>query len=404
MVLSPFLLSVSMWLLVFASWWHTAQHLNASLREANTWWLVLQVSFQRLYQQKVLLVFSLLLLAPALSAFWSEDTRYWLRLVQTRLPFLVLPWAFANHPPFTDRQLKLVLYLFVWFMTAVCIAVGIHFLLHYDAIVEGLGRGNPVPVPRSHVRFSLILATSILTGAWLWQQKFWLRKVWERHLLGATVIFLFLFIHVLSVRSGLFSLYAAMFFAAVWYIWKSRRWLTGLAALCVMVGGLWTAVATIPSLKMRVAYMKWDWGRFRYEDDGHLYSDAGRWISLRSGWELWRENPVLGVGAGDLLSETNRMTAQLYPSYAEDPKLPHNQFLFIMASTGMLGLVLSLAALFYPWYHERNNFLYLALQMMALASFLIECTLENAIGVAWFLFYSLWFMLCKQKNPTDNIS
>ncbi len=393
-----------MWLLVFASWWHTSIHLNRSLREAQTWWLVLQVSFQRLYQQKVLLVFTLLLLAPALSVFWSEDARYWLRLVQTRLPFLVLPWAFANHPPFSDKQLKSVLYLFVWFMTAVCIAVGINFLLHYDAIVEGLGRGNPVPVPRSHVRFSLILATSILSGAWLWQQKFWLKTAWERHFLGGAVVFLFVFIHILSVRSGLFSLYAAMFFAAIWYIWKSRRWMTGLAVLGLMAGGLWTAVATIPSLKMRVAYMKWDWGRFQHEDDGHLYSDAGRWISLRSGWELWRENPVLGVGAGDLLTETNRMTAQLYPSYAEDPKLPHNQFLFIMASTGILGILLSLIAFFYSWYHERNNFLYLGLQMMALASFLIECTLENAIGVAWFLFYSLWFMLCKQKNPTDNIS
>lgn len=350
------------------------------------------------------MVFTLLLLAPALSVFWSEDARYWLRLVQTRLPFLVLPWTFANHPPFSDKQLKSVLYLFVWFITAVCIAVGINFLLHYDAIVEGLGRGNPVPVPRSHVRFSLILATSILSGAWLWQQKFWLKTAWERHFLGGAVVFLFVFIHILSVRSGLFSLYAAMFFAAIWYIWKSRRWMTGLAVLGLMAGGLWTAVATIPSLKMRVAYMKWDWGRFQHEDDGHLYSDAGRWISLRSGWELWRENPVLGVGAGDLLTETNRMTAQLYPSYAEDPKLPHNQFLFIMASTGILGILLSLIAFFYPWYHERNNFLYLGLQMMALASFLIECTLENAIGVAWFLFYSLWFMLCKQKNPTDNIS
>lgn len=402
MVLSPFLLSISMWLWVFAAWWHTAERLNISLREGKTWRLVWVDSFRRLYQQKVFVVFVLLLLVPAFSVFWSDDKAYWLRLVQTRLPFLVLPWAFANRPTLSDRQLKSVLYLFVWFMVVVCLAVGINLFWHYDAILEGLGRGNPIPVPRSHVRFSLILGTSILAGGWLWTQKFWIWRAWERVALGIAVVFLFGFIHVLSVRSGLFSLYAAMFFGLIWYVWKSRRWATGLIVLGLMVVGLWAAVESIPSLKMRIAYMQWDWGRFKHENDGHLYSDGARWISLKTGWHIWTENPVLGVGAGDLLSETKKTTARLFPNYAEDPRLPHNEFLFIMASTGLIGLLLSLVAFFYPWYQARENFLYLALQLMALASFLIECTIENAIGAAWFLFYSLWFLICRQKNLTDN--
>jgi O-antigen ligase len=402
MVLSPFLLSVSMWLLVFAAWWHTSERLNASLLNGRAWWLILVDSFQRLYKQKVFAALTLLLLVPAVSFFWSDDKSYWLRLVQTRLPFLVLPWAIVNRPPLSDRQLKSVLFLFVGFMTLVCMAVGINFLLHYDAIIEGLGRGNPVPVPRSHVRFSLILATAILSGAWLWQEKFWIWRSWERKVLAFAVVFLFAFIHILSVRSGLLSLYAFMGFALVWYVWKSRQWLIGLFLLGIMTGGIWLAVETIPSLKMRIAYMQWDWGRFNHDSDGHLYSDSSRWISLHTGWQIWSEHLILGVGAGDLLSETKKVTTQLYPSYAEDPKLPHNQFLFILASTGILGLLASLVAFFYPWYHERNNFLYLGLQMMAFASFIIECTLENAIGVSWFLFYSLWFMICRQKNPTGN--
>jgi O-antigen ligase len=248
----------------------------------------------------------------------------------------------------------------------------------------------------------LILATAILSGAWLWQEKFWIWRSWERKVLAFAVVFLFAFIHILSVRSGLLSLYAFMGFALVWYVWKSRQWLIGLFLLGIMTGGIWLAVETIPSLKMRIAYMQWDWGRFNHDSDGHLYSDSSRWISLHTGWQIWSEHLILGVGAGDLLSETKKVTTQLYPSYAEDPKLPHNQFLFILASTGILGLLASLVAFFYPWYHERNNFLYLGLQMMAFASFIIECTLENAIGVSWFLFYSLWFMICRQKNPTGN--
>ncbi|MBK6997213.1 MAG: hypothetical protein IPH31_20700 [Lewinellaceae bacterium] len=76
MVVSPFLLSISMWFLVFAAWWHTAETLpvgpkrqipGASLRSAQTWWEVLKVSFGRLFQRSELLVLLLLLLAPALS-------------------------------------------------------------------------------------------------------------------------------------------------------------------------------------------------------------------------------------------------------------------------------------------------------------------------------------------------
>ncbi|MBC7775140.1 MAG: O-antigen ligase family protein [Phycisphaerae bacterium] len=404
MVLSPFLLSVSMWFLVFAAWWHTAQTLQASLRLPQTWWEVLKVSFVRFFQRRELAVLTLLLLAPALSFFWSDDKAYWLRLVQTRLPFLVLPWAFANLPTLSEKQWKSVLYLLVWFMAGMCIAVGINFLLHFDTIIEGLGRGNPVPVPRSHVRFSLVLATAIISGGWLWQQGFWLWRPWERKALAAGVVFLFVFIHVLSVRSGLFSLYAALFFALIRYVWLSKKWLAGFAALSVLVGGLWIASETVPSLKMRIAYMKYDWERFNTHDDGHLYSDAVRWISLQSGWRLWQQNPILGTGAGDLLSETKRITAALFPSYSQETRLPHNQFLFIMASTGLFGLIISLMAFFWLVYAGRKNSLFLTFQVMAFASFLIECTIENAIGVAWFLFYSLWFLSCTQKNHSASIS
>jgi len=367
----------------------------------RTWWEVLKVSFGRLIRRPELALFSLLLLVPAVSFFWSDDKAYWLRLVQTRLPFLVLPWAFANLPTLSERQWKSVLYLLVWFMVGICIAVGVNFMWHFDAIIEGLGRGNPVPVPRSHVRFSHILATTILSGGWLWQQGFWLWRNWERKILAVGVVFLYIFIHVLSVRSGLFSLYAALFFALVRYIWLSKKWLAGFAAFSVLVGGLWIASETVPSLKMRIAYMKYDWDRFNTKDDGYLYSDAVRWISLQSGYRLWQQNPVLGTGAGDLLAETKRITAEMYPTYAQEPRLPHNQFLFIMASTGLMGLIISLLAFLGPIYMGRKNFLFLAFQVMALASFLIECTIENAIGVAWFLFYALWFSMPWQGKSAE---
>ncbi len=35
---------------------------------------------------------------------------------------------------------------------------------------------------------------------------------------------------------------------------------------------------------------------------------------------------------------------------------------------------------------------------MVLVSFLVEYTIETAMGVAWYLFYMLWFMKMTDKN------
>jgi O-antigen ligase len=331
-------------------------------------------------------------LVPALSIFWSDDGGYWLRVTRVRLPFLILPWVFANVPRLRQVDYQRVLYLLVWFMVVACVGVGVNFLLHYDAVMEGLGRGQPIPVPRQHVRFSLVLATSIVAGAWLWRQHFRLKYRWERPALGVGVIFLFLFIHVLSVRGGLAVLYLALVLSVCWYIAHTRRWATGILILGTLVGLLWGAINVIPSLEQRVAYMRYDWERYK-ANDGALYSDGARWTSLKVGYRIWQENPVLGTGAGDLLSEVNRVTAADYPDYAQDPKLPHNQWIHIMASTGLVGLLLSMVAFFRPFvaHKYRSNYLFTVFQVMAFVTFIIECTVENAIGVSWYLFYTLWF-------------
>lgn len=402
MVVSPFLLSISMWGLVAAALWHTAAGLRtggevSTLRSAGTWLKAVVRSFEHLWQQRLYAMMTLLLLIPAFSIGWSDDIPYWLRVTRVRLPFLILPWAFANLPSLSPQQHRRVLYLLVWFMVLMCVGVGINFLWNYDAIITGLGRGQPVPVPRQHVRFSLILATAIITGAWLWRQRFILKYRWERPALGAAVAFLFLFIHILSVRGGLAVLYAALIFSIVRYVWHTRRWVLGLATLAALVAVLWISVENIPSLRTRVAYMKYDWERYQ-ANDGEAYSDSERWISLKVGVQIWRENPIIGAGAGDLLQEVERITEAQYPDYAKSPKLPHNQWIHIMASTGLVGLALSLAgflALFFDR-ENRSNYLFLTFQLMAFMTFIIECTVENAIGVAWFLFYTLWFSVMRK--------
>lgn len=393
MPLSPFLLSISMWGLVFATFWRLCREGNTSWPGIRTVWVILEGSFRNFFRQRQYAVLFLLLLAPALSGLWSEDQAYWLERTRVRLPFLVLPWVFANLPPLSGRQFRLVLYLLTGLMVALCVGVGVYFFLHFKAVMQAMYWGQSMPAPRNHIRFSLLVATAVIAGGWLWQERYFWRSARERRWLAVAVVFLFVFAHFLSVRSGLAALYATLLFTLIRFIWRTRRWATALLLLALLAFAPWLAMKTMPSFAQKVDYMAYDWRQY-LEHKGESYSDAERWISLKTGWYIWQERPWLGAGAGDLPAETARVVRLHFPSYQQTPKLPHNQILYILAGTGLFGLALSLLAFVYPLALKpyRGDYLFVAFQVMMFCSFLVEYTIETAMGVAWYLFFTLWFM------------
>lgn len=392
-MLSPFLLSVAMWLLVFAALWE-AMAQSGGARRWRTWagWRDGFVyAFRRFWAQPVFWWCSILLWWPALSFFWSDDTTYWLERVRIRIPFFVLPWAFANLPLLPKRGYMGILYLLVWALVGICIGIGIHYATYEEEILVGLSRGQPIPVPRSHIRFNLILAFGIVSGAWLWGQRYVWRYTWERKALACAVVFLFGFIHFLSVRSGLAALYAALLCGAVYVLVTQRRWAVGGALLALLILAPVLALKNSPTLYTRLSYMRYDWEQYQ-KNGGQRYSDAERWVSLHGGLQLWREHPLIGVGIGDLPKEMRRVVGAQFPQYQGDPKLPHNQFVYLLSSLGLIGLLTALWAFLMPFWtiEVRHFFPFLAFQTIVLVSFLVEYTLETSIGAAFYLFYTLW--------------
>jgi O-antigen ligase len=397
MMLSPFLLSISMWGMVGAVLWNTAEKLKAAgatRQVSGIWavWKVLRHTFRTFFRQPDCVILSLLLLVPAVSYFWSANHEFWLERTRVRIPFFVLPWVFANLPSLTKYQYRSVLYVLFWAVFLICIGVGVNFILHATEILANLGQGQPVPVPRNHIRFNLILATAILVGGWLWEKHYVWRFAWERKVLMVAVVLMFIFIHVLSVRSGIVTLYAALVFSVIRFVIRTRRWKAGLVTLLIIVITPVIAVLSIPSLQQRLTYMVWDWQQYQ-RNEGDDYSDSERWVSFAAGIQLWRENPWLGVGTGDLPMEVQRVVNQRFPMYTIEPKLPHNQFIYILAGTGMLGLLLSMLAFLWPIVSggRRHFYLFATFQIIILMSFLVEYTVETSIGVAYYLFYLFWF-------------
>lgn len=390
MALSPFLLSIAIWGWVGIAFWQCSRDMPPGVGPSG--WRMLVCSFRNLFRQPALAALALLLLVPALSGLWSADHAYWLERVRVRLPFLVMPWAFANLPFLDTRRLHAVLYLLVGIMAVICLGVLGNYFLHRQEIMQAMFEGRPMPVPRNHIRFSLLVSTAVLAGMYLWRQ----RVIWQfdraRWILGGCTLFLFGCVHFLAVRSGLIALYAALFFLSLRWAWQGRRW--GWMFLAPVIAGfvLWGAVQTLPTLHQKWGYALYDWQQYR-QGKGASYSDSARWVSMQAGWRIWQAHPWLGVGAGDLPAAIRETTAAYFPQYRAAPKLPHNQFLYLLAGTGLLGLFFSLYAFLRPVFAYRGGqALFYAFQCMVLVSFLVEYTIETAIGAAWYLFFTLWFL------------
>jgi O-antigen ligase len=408
LVLSPFLLSVGMWGLAIAAIWH--QFFNTAFEKWNTmqpiprlFVLTIHRIWRNFIRQPVYWSLGLLLLIPFLSGLWSEEHGFWLSNVRVRIPFLSLPLTFASLPRFNQRQYRFMVLFFVVLMTIVGIGVSINFYLHKTEVMELLRMGRSVPVPRSHIRFSLLVALAILFCFFSLRQislHFSAPQRWSLALCG---IFLFGFIHLLSVRSGIAAMYVGVLVYAFHAALLSRKWLVSSILMLAFCVTAYLAVQYVPSLAMRLGYMRYDLAQYE-QGNGSLYSDSGRFASVSAGWQVAKDHVLIGTGTGDLPKAVEKATLMQHPEFEGSVKLPHNQWLFIFASTGLLGLVCSVFALFcwLGYKRLRRSSLLVGFQAIVFVSFLVEYTLETSIGVAFFLFFYCILVQPTQLNVSEN--
>ncbi|MEM7102020.1 MAG: O-antigen ligase family protein [Bacteroidota bacterium] len=347
---------------------------------ANTW--------RRFTANRAYLVITILFFIVLISGLYSENMDYWLERLRIKLPFLVLPFVFAGIGHINERTYHALFYFMVVLATMFSIGVGINYALNFEEINLAIKQSRAMPTPTNHIRFSLLLALSILAGGLLFLRKFYWKYPWERWLIFGCTFVLFFFIHILSVRSGLFALYCAAFFLVLRYIWMSGRVIFGVGILIAMVSIPILAYQYIHSFRTKIDLIVWNYKMYK-EGNVQDYSDTRRIYSYAVGLDVAADSPLIGVGAGDIKTEVYKNYEKNLQSF--QPMLPHNQYLFVYVSTGIIGLVLFLGAVFYPLFYKRHyeDGLFVAFHLIVFLSFMVENTIENAVGVAFYIFFLL---------------
>ena len=345
---------------------------------------------KRVLQNRSWWIYWIVVAIYLVSLLYSADgSRAWFA-IQMKLPFLFLPIVFYATPNVTHYDLKNVLVMFILTCVLVSTVSLIDLFQNQKELIESFKSGGSLNVPVQHPRFSLLVAVALLSSIYLVVQKHVVRFKWERILFGLCVLFFFLYLHILAVRSGLFSFYLA---AIVWIIiawFKNKRHPILIGLLIVVCIAPFAAYKSIPTFENKVDYMLYDMDMLLKKQHVDMpLSDSDRLVSMLAGIEGVKNHPWIGVGAGDMNRATQQVYQQHFPKRLDRVKLPHNQFIYVGVFAGLLGLIVFLFVMCFPFFKTSSYHqpFYLVILILMLSSFLVEATLETQLGTTIFTFF-----------------
>lgn len=137
-----------------------------------------------------------------------------------------------------------------------------------------------------------------------------------------------------------------------------------------------------------------------YDELKHHRNVNGHSLTMRlyfwkAAFEIIKNNPIIGVGTGDVQDELNYTYTKINSPLTEEwQKRPHNQFITITVAFGFVGLIIFLMSLFYPLIKLRKQLfvLYFPFFILLISSFILEDTLESQAGMAFYVTFNSLFL------------
>jgi len=331
-------------------------------------------------------VFALYCLLYIVSIVYAGNLSEWWKLTHPKLAFLLIPMSFALLRPFTRKEYMLIVLCMI--ITAVwsTIWVQVAYYSNYDLFNKSLGYGASLPTPGSHIRFSIVIAISMILCLGFAIEKWKVRYNWERWAYGLTAMYLFYFLHILSVRSGLVLAYAGIIILTIFYLRQLKLW-KQLVLITVALAAPIVAYKTLPGFQLKVNYTLYDFGKFK-EGQGDDYSDAQRWESWHAGLVIGNRHPFFGTGTGRFRSELETFYKTELKPYTWRPQ---NQWINVFTIFGLFGLIVFSFIIIYPmtfsffWKTPMLPTLYI----MQLVSMMVEHSLDSEVGTLLFLMLTL---------------
>lgn len=136
----------------------------------------------------------------------------------------------------------------------------------------------------------------------------------------------------------------------------------------------------------------------------YVYSHSSRkdisWGSLtkridvwRASWEAFKEHPVMGWGTGSILKAVDYGIEKNGSALSGLNMKPHNQFLYILLTLGLTGLIIIVVLYVYFLVKKKahESFMFILFLIVFLVNFIGNNSFESQSGQNLFVFFSLFY-------------
>lgn len=328
---------------------------------------------------------AILFILYGISLFYSENKNF--SYVETKLFLLVLPLVLTATRIYKE-QIIIILETFVlgsFLATITSFVLAINFYNqpteHFSIIHLPHQLSSILHAPY----FSLLLVLSNLFI--LLKQKLKNQPVGPYLIL---IVYFSLFILILSSRTALVCNFLLLCIYFYYQLRPKHKLVSFLSFLLGIIAILVITYFAFPHFQERVS---------AFSKEGNGISD--RAFTFKASLEVISENPLLGVGIGDLQTQLNKIYNRWNLSAYFYSLNPHNEYLYTAASTGVIGFFLLLVMLLLPTTlsFKTKNYLIAAFYLIFVLSFMTEALLARYWGVALFsFFYAIFFSYLVDKK------
>lgn len=134
-----------------------------------------------------------------------------------------------------------------------------------------------------------------------------------------------------------------------------------------------------------------------YNASGHSISQ--RYYFWTASNEIFRNNPFIGVGTGDVDKSYNEIYSLCFSFVKKDFQLKsHNQYLRMLVAFGVIGFIIFIISILYPYIYTQSykSFLANIFLLIIFLSMISEDTIETQTGVSLFVFFYSILILINQ--------
>ncbi|MEJ8841560.1 O-antigen ligase family protein [Lacibacter sp. H375] len=340
---------------------------------------------------------SCLFLLPFISGLWSSNQSVWLEMMQDLIPLFLLPFAMTIQKGFERKHFLLFALVWICLLFIGSVWSATHYLSDqeiYQALYR-ISKTLPTPAENDHIRFSMAIVIALLLWLKLEEWKISSPNVikWACRIAAAWFI---IYLHLLGAKTGLMGLYIVVLPLFIWQLYHTGSKQLATAALVAVLCLPVAAYYSIPTFRIRLQYVIYEQNNWQEKQFAGNFSDVNRLASIRSGWHVFQNNWLAGVGYGDIKDEAGKWYAANAPEIPSSQQfLPLNQWMLNGSGAGIAAVLLFTVVVLLPFFskHWQQNKQALAFVLFMDLVFFYESTINDQFGVFLFCFFILYWNL-----------